>query len=704
MIKVSNLNKYYNKKKSNEIHVINNVNLTLPDTGLVTFLGKSGSGKTTLLNVIGGLDKASGEITYDDVTIKRYSMFKVDKMRREKISYIFQNYNLLLNKSVYENLSDALYAINITDKDEVLKRSDYALKAVGMYKYRKKLAGALSGGQMQRVAIARCLVKDSSIIIADEPTGNLDHNNSIEIMNILKNISKKSLVLLVTHDKTLAEYFSDNIIEIVDGQITNERSTDKDARLSLGSNTIYLGDLEKKEIQSGNTNITYFLESEEKENISLELIERNNCFYLKSNVKIKMLEDANFNIVDGKSDDKIEVTSDSLDFDTSSFSKNVKKPSCKLFFKQVKDSFFSFFSGRKRTKFFHIAMFLIGILIASINISYATYNNIEKDTISYDNDVYRLYDITNFEADSVLKAAKTNGYIKDVYLESEFYTSLTYYKNSYSSVSVNLSTYFFDDGLIAENNIIKGRRAEKETELVLSKKIADAFCKSIEKNADYDTLLGQTISIGYGRSLYEIVGITDRDAFAVYTKVNTTNDINMYSCFTTNNFSLLKQYLENNNLKVESVYKATLIERKAANKENKALLIPIIIILIAISLVYIYFAMRSKMISDIYAIGVYRSIAYSKSKIILKYVIDIFFITLFTTLLGYILVSFIYSIIVSKINMLTVGFVKQVIISNQPSTYIIALSMFVVSILIGILPISTLLTKTPSQIIAKYDI
>ena len=433
MIKVSNLNKYYNKKKSNEIHVINNVNLTLPDTGLVTFLGKSGSGKTTLLNVIGGLDKASGEITYDDVTIKRYSMFKVDKMRREKISYIFQNYNLLLNKSVYENLSDALYAINITDKDEVLKRSDYALKAVGMYKYRKKLAGALSGGQMQRVAIARCLVKDSSIIIADEPTGNLDHNNSIEIMNILKNISKKSLVLLVTHDKTLAEYFSDNIIEIVDGQITNERSTDKDARLSLGSNTIYLGDLEKKEIQSGNTNITYFLESEEKENISLELIERNNCFYLKSNVKIKMLEDANFNIVDGKSDDKIEVTSDSLDFDTSSFSKNVKKPSCKLFFKQVKDSFFSFFSGRKRTKFFHIAMFLIGILIASINISYATYNNIEKDTISYDNDVYRLYDITNFEADSVLKAAKTNGYIKDVYLESEFYTSLTYYKNSYSS-------------------------------------------------------------------------------------------------------------------------------------------------------------------------------------------------------------------------------------------------------------------------------
>ena len=206
MIKVSNLNKYYNKKKNNEIHVINNVNLTLPDTGLITFLGKSGSGKTTLLNVIGGLDKASGSIEYDDVLIKRYSMTKVDKLRREKISYIFQNYNLLLNKTVYENLSLALYAINITDKDEVIKRSDYALKAVGMYKYRKKLAGALSGGQMQRVAIARCLIKESSVIIADEPTGNLDSNNSLEIMNILKKISKKSLVLLVTHDKALAEY------------------------------------------------------------------------------------------------------------------------------------------------------------------------------------------------------------------------------------------------------------------------------------------------------------------------------------------------------------------------------------------------------------------------------------------------------------------------------------------------------------------
>ena len=121
MIKITNLNKYYNKGRSNEIHVINGTSLQLPDKGLVSFLGPSGSGKTTLLSVIGGLDSATGTIEYDGLVLKNYSVYKSDKFRKENIGYIFQNYNLLPNETVYNNLVIALELIGVIDKEEVNK-------------------------------------------------------------------------------------------------------------------------------------------------------------------------------------------------------------------------------------------------------------------------------------------------------------------------------------------------------------------------------------------------------------------------------------------------------------------------------------------------------------------------------------------------------------------------------------------------------
>ena len=211
MISVKNLNKYFFKGKSNQIHVINNTSLELPSKGFISFLGNSGSGKTTLFNVIGGLDKATGTLIYDDLELKKYDMNKIDIYRSSNIGYVFQKFNLLLDETVYDNLKIALDIIGITDKEEIDKRIEYSLKAVGMFKYRKKKANALSGGQQQRVAIARALIKKSKIILADEPTGNLDSTNSIEIMNILKKISKSTLVLLVTPDSNLAHFYSDFI-------------------------------------------------------------------------------------------------------------------------------------------------------------------------------------------------------------------------------------------------------------------------------------------------------------------------------------------------------------------------------------------------------------------------------------------------------------------------------------------------------------
>ena len=204
LIKLSHLQKYFFKGKPNAIHVLNDVSLELENSGMVVILGKSGSGKTTLLNVIGGLDGASGEIAYDELKFNRYKMNDIDQYRNEHIGYIFQNYLLLNDSTVSENIGLALRMAGFSDNDEILRRTNAALDAVGMLKYKRRMASALSGGQQQRVAIARALAKDASIIIADEPTGNLDSENSFDIMVILKKLSRTRLVLLVTHNETLA--------------------------------------------------------------------------------------------------------------------------------------------------------------------------------------------------------------------------------------------------------------------------------------------------------------------------------------------------------------------------------------------------------------------------------------------------------------------------------------------------------------------
>ena len=219
MIKVEKLNKYFFKNKSNEIHAINDTTISFNNTGLVTILGESGSGKTTLLNVIGGLDSFdSGRIIYDDATINKYSYQKISKIRNEKIGYVFQNYLLLNNHSVYDNLKIVLDMFSLTEKEKENRIDDVLIK-VNMLKYKRKLVNELSGGQKQRIAIARALIKSPLLILADEPTGNLDEKNTIMIMNLLKKISKHTLVIMVSHETKIANSFSDYIIKIKDGEI-----------------------------------------------------------------------------------------------------------------------------------------------------------------------------------------------------------------------------------------------------------------------------------------------------------------------------------------------------------------------------------------------------------------------------------------------------------------------------------------------------
>lgn len=256
MIRIQGLHKYFNRGKQNEIHVINDVSLDLPEKGMVAIFGKSGCGKTTLLNVIGGLDGfAEGTLTIEGKSIKTGT----DIIRNQYIGYIFQNYNLNKAESCFDNVADALRLCGMTDENEIESRVTAALKNVGMDKYAKRTPDTLSGGQQQRIAIARAIVKNPRIILADEPTGNLDETNTVMIMDLLKAIAKDHLVLLVTHEANLVDYYCDTVIELQDGKVIKKtENADAFGFAARDKNDIFLGELEKREIADESAKIEYY--------------------------------------------------------------------------------------------------------------------------------------------------------------------------------------------------------------------------------------------------------------------------------------------------------------------------------------------------------------------------------------------------------------------------------------------------------------
>lgn len=232
MLKLENITKIYEGKNFKQI-ALNDVTLAFRNNEFVSILGPSGSGKTTLLNIIGGLDKYTyGNLIIDGVSTRKYKERDWNNYRSNKVGFIFQSYNLINHQTV---LSNVLLSLNIAGKPkkESIKLAKKVLKDVGLENYIKKKPKELSGGQMQRVAIARALVTNPDIILCDEPTGALDSQTSIQIMELLKEISKEKLVIMVTHNVTLANKYSDRVIALNDGVITYDTSPYKVENYSL---------------------------------------------------------------------------------------------------------------------------------------------------------------------------------------------------------------------------------------------------------------------------------------------------------------------------------------------------------------------------------------------------------------------------------------------------------------------------------------
>lgn len=218
-VKVENIVKTFNRRSRNANKVLKGVSFELPDKGLVCIFGKSGSGKTTLLNIIGGLEKAdSGRVFIDG----ECTSGKTDRIRNAKIGFVFQNYYLEKGYTIAEILRNQMIIAGFKDEKEIARRTEEALKLVDMERFKNKLGDALSGGQQQRVAIARAIVKGSDVILADEPTGNLDAENTMKVMDILKEISRTQLVVIVTHEVSLIKKYADSHIKIVDGELVED--------------------------------------------------------------------------------------------------------------------------------------------------------------------------------------------------------------------------------------------------------------------------------------------------------------------------------------------------------------------------------------------------------------------------------------------------------------------------------------------------
>ncbi len=204
------------------VHALKGVNLRFRESEFVSILGPSGCGKTTMLNIIGGLDQyTSGDLVINGRSTKGYKDRDWDAYRNHSVGFVFQSYNLIPHQSVLQNVELALTLSGVS-KQERRKKAKKALEDVGLGDQLRKKPGEMSGGQMQRVAIARALVNDPDIILADEPTGALDTETSLQVMALLKEISKERLVVMVTHNPDLAETYSTRIIRMLDGEIIDD--------------------------------------------------------------------------------------------------------------------------------------------------------------------------------------------------------------------------------------------------------------------------------------------------------------------------------------------------------------------------------------------------------------------------------------------------------------------------------------------------
>lgn len=528
MLKLDKVNKYFYKNKSNQVHAIDNTSIEFDDKGMVALLGNSGSGKTTMLNVIGGLDKwNSGALIIDGIKYTKKNYHKLDKLRNLNVGCIFQDYKIIDEMTVYDNVAISLKMIGIKDKEVIKERVSYVLNTLELYRYRNRLASTLSGGERQRVGIARAIAKNPDIILCDEPTGNLDSKNSIEIMNIIKAISKERLVILVTHEIELANFYADRIIEISDGKVISDKENNNISELDYQmDNKIYLQDFDNHLIfkEDGNE-INYYFNGEEKNKIDIVL--KNGNLYIKTknknNVEV-VSDDTKYEFVDGHYKKLDKSIYEKYQFKMEKYHK--KDSSIYSMVTCFKDAFFknhNYKGIKKAVLFCHFItgffiVFTVSCLIGTTRINkedYTSYDDSYVQVFLRGSDSKEVYDeISKYDYNYII--------IGDSVSDACFDTS-NYYQTANINAVVMVNVSFLSR--IEENDLIAGRMPQNDKEIVIDKLVFDRSVSYQPNNSlyalgirDATKVIGRKISVGDIE--YTVVGIVDRSTPCVYINSN----------------------------------------------------------------------------------------------------------------------------------------------------------------------------------------
>ena len=527
MVRLEKVNKYFNRRKKNEIHVINNTSLELENKGLVALLGPSGCGKTTLLNVIGGLDKVNkGRVYVNGQKITGRRAGKIDSIRNLNIGYIFQNYNLVDNMTVFDNVAIALKMVGVRDKKEIEEKVNYVLEKVGMYRYRNRYADMLSGGERQRVGIARAIVKNPAVVIADEPTGNLDSRNTLEVMNIIKAVSQDKLVILVTHEEELAEFYASRIIRIKDGQVVSDMVNNHAGNLDYRiENKIYLKDIrDHKRLRTANYNIDFY--NENNGEVHLDIVVKNGNIYIQAknrNTRLEVIDDnSGIEFIDDHYKQITKEESAEGNFDLEKLSHKGKRK-----YKSILNPFTLLKKGFRTVFEYNILkkILLAGFFISAMFITYSVSNiygvlNITDDEFievdkSYITVVGKKIDVGTYET-----YEKDDDFEYIMPGDSKISLSMVfddYYQTKDSSADIEGS--LSASGKLEESDIVAGRLPENSREIVIDKMLLNKVIKEQwTKSAGYsvpEDFLDETVSIPNMRDM-TIVGIADRMSPCIY--------------------------------------------------------------------------------------------------------------------------------------------------------------------------------------------
>ena len=812
MIELKNVNKYFYRRKKNEIHVINNTSLKLDDTGLVALLGPSGCGKTTLLNAIGGLDNInSGSIYINGERISKRSSHSVDRIRNLNIGYIFQDYYLVDDMSVFDNVALSLKLCGIKNKEEIKKRVNFVLEKVGMYRYRNRAASMLSGGERQRVGIARAIVKDPSIIIADEPTGNLDSKNTIEIMNIIKAISKDRLVILVTHESELAMFYASRILKIEDGTIVSDETNSHDIDLDYKmDNKVYLLDMKNhKNIDNENVNIDYYSDSDNK--LDITIVVQNENIYIKSKNKVDVIDsNSGIELVNDHYQKISKNIYNEYNFDFHEIiDNNYKKKYSSVYniFNSIKNGF-----SKIRNYSFIKKVLLFGFFVSGMFVTYSasslfSVNNINDSDFVTLNKNYLVVDkmnVTTKEIEDIERDPNVNYVIPGKstvnfsFEINDFHQTSDYeFKMMGSLSSINM---------LSDQDIINGRIAKNKNEVVIDKMIYDNILlnpSASVKNAGVLTV-GDMLNrqIYLGNLKYTIVGISNTNSPSIYTyESEFTNIISLNKSVTSTTYgSYIEEEVSNNLLFDYKIYKDSIKLKKgnypvndyeviineihseeykigkyldykvndkklkvvgyytssntdidyyfvnnntikynnirnndgfvifakdkdAALKKYSDLKLNIrdsynysksnyikdrriaaksnvifAIIIMSVSLIEIYLIVRSSFLSRIKEVGIFRAIGMKKIDIYKMFFGEIFTITSIFSMLGVVFMTYVISQL-SKIQYISNNYYMNGFIFIG-----IVLFIYVFNILIGLLPVIGIVSKTPAKILSRNDI